>query len=100
MDSFAWLSKDEFDRLYISNVPEDRVIGYILEVDLEYPSELQDLHSDFPLCPEKVKVSNDMLSPYCQQLKEDLGLKETSVGKLVPELHNKTGSLCTPFFPP
>ena len=31
-----------------------------------------------------------MLSPYCQQLKEDLGLKEPSIGKLIPNLHNKT----------
>ena len=90
MDSFAWLTEDEFDGLDISNVPEDSDIGYILEVDLEYPAELHDLHSDFPLCPEKLKVTDDMLSPYCQQLKEDLALKEPSIGKLIPNLHNKT----------
>ena len=31
-----------------------------------------------------------MLSPYCLQLKEDLGLKEPSIGKLIPNLRNKT----------
>ena len=54
MDSFAWLTEDEFDGLDISNVSEDSDIGYIvyiLEVDLERPTELHDLHSDFPLCP-------------------------------------------------
>ena len=90
MDSFAWLTEDEFDGLDISNVSDDSDIGYILEVDLEYPTEFHDLHSDFPLCPEKLKVTDDMLSPYCQQLKEDLGLKEPSIGKLIPNLHNKT----------
>ena len=90
MDSFAWLTEDEFDGLDISNVSEDSDIGYTLEVDLGYPTELHDLHSDFPLCPEKLKVTDDMLSPYCQQLKEDLGLKEPSIGKLIPNLHNKT----------
>ena len=89
-DSFAWLTEDEFDGLDISNVSDDSDIGYILEVDLEYPSELHDLHSDFPLCPEKLKVTDDMLSPYCQRLKEDLGLKEPSIGKLIPNLNNKT----------
>ena len=80
VDSFAWLTEDEFDGLDISNVSEDSDIGYILEVDLEYPAELHDLHSDFPLCPENLKVTDDMLSPYCQKLKEDLGLKEPSIG--------------------
>lgn len=79
MDGFAWLTEDEFRGLDISNVSEDSDIGYILEVDLKYPTELHDLYSDFPLSPVK-------LSLYCQQLKEDLGLKEPSTGKLIPNL--------------
>ena len=57
MDSFAWLTEDEFDELDISNVSKDSDIGYILEVDLEHPTELHELHSD-------LKVTDDMLSPY------------------------------------
>ena len=29
----------------------------ILEVDLEYPKSLHDLHSDYPLAPEQIKVN-------------------------------------------
>ena len=36
--------------------------GYFLEVDLEYPDELQELHNDYPLAPEKLTVSGDILS--------------------------------------
>ena len=36
MDS-SWLTENEFDGLDISNVSLDSDIGYILEVDLEYP---------------------------------------------------------------
>ena len=27
----------------------------IIEVDLEYPKELRELHNDYPLAPEKIK---------------------------------------------
>ena len=30
--------------------------GYILEVDVDYPSKLHKLHSDMPLLPEKMKI--------------------------------------------
>ncbi|KAH9636074.1 hypothetical protein HF086_015251 [Spodoptera exigua] len=38
------------------NVLDNSDFGYVLEVDLEYPDELHNLHSDFPLCPENICV--------------------------------------------
>ena len=34
-------------------------------------------------------AKDDMLSPYRYQLKEDMGLKEPSIAKLLPQLHDK-----------
>ena len=36
--------------------------GYFLEVDLENPKELHDLHNDYPLAPEVMNVKTSMLS--------------------------------------
>ena len=36
--------------------------GHILEVDLEYPKKLHDLHNDYPLAPEVMNVKSNMLS--------------------------------------
>ena len=46
--------------------------GYILEVELEYPDELHELHNDYPLVPEKLAVSSDMLSKYCKKIADKL----------------------------
>ena len=63
--------------------------GLILEVDLEYPKELHDLHNDYPLGPEKVKVTENMLSNYCKKIAEKYGISVGLVSKLIPTLGNK-----------
>ena len=63
---FKWLKNvDEFDVMSIS---EKNPIGYFLEVELEYPDELYDLHNYYPLAAEKLAVSSDMLSIYCKKI--------------------------------
>ena len=61
----------------------------ILEVDLEYPKELHNLHNDYPLASEKVKVSRDMLSNYCKSIADKYNISTGLVHKLIPTLNNK-----------
>ena len=38
--------------------------GYFVECDLSYPEGIQEHTKDFPLCPENVVITYDMLSPF------------------------------------
>ena len=58
---FKWMNVSELETWELHSC--------ILEVDLEYPRSLHDLHSDYPLAPERVKVNK--------------------VDKLIPNLRNK-----------
>ena len=78
---------DEFDVISIS---EKKPIGYLLEADLKYPNELHELHNDYPLALEKLAVSSDMLSRYCNKITDKYEIKVGDVKKLIPNLDNKT----------
>jgi len=63
--------------------------GIILEVDLEYPEELHDLQNDYPCAPEKILVTDQMLSDYCRNIKNLHENSSGNVSKLIPTLNSK-----------
>ena len=48
----------KFDEDFIKNYDEDSNKGYILEVDVEYPETLPNLHSDIPFLAGRMKLKN------------------------------------------
>ena len=85
---FKWLKNiDKFD---IISINDKSPIGHFLEVDLEYPDELHELHNDFPLAPGKCAVFSDMLSNYCKEIADKYKIKVGDVKKLITHLGNKT----------
>ena len=69
---FKWVKNvDELDIMSINEKSD----GYILEVDFKYPKELHELHNDYPLAPEKLFVTNDMLSNYCKSIADKYEIK-------------------------
>ena len=64
-------------------------MGYILKVDLKYPAELHNFHTDYPLAPENLEINPDMLSKYCSDIANKYGIKVGGVNKLVLNLRYK-----------
>ena len=62
ISGFKWMTDNELD--------DWKHMSCFLEVDLEYPEDLHDLHNDYPFAPERMKIRN--------------------VEKLILNLNNKT----------
>ena len=87
-EGFKWLKNvDEFD---VMSINEKSPVGYFLEVDLEHFDKLHELYNDYPLAPQKLAVSSDMLLKYCKKVADKYKIKDGDVKKLIPNLCNKT----------
>ena len=68
---FQWLTEEEIENLFKNQTLETwEKTPCAIEVDLEYPKELHDLHNDYPVCAEKIITKN-------------------KIEKLIPNLRNK-----------
>ena len=87
-EGFKWLKNvDEFD---VMSINEKSPVGYFLQVDLEHSDKLHELYNDYPLAPQKLAVSSDMLLKYCKKVADKYKIKDGDVKKLIPNLCNKT----------
>ena len=73
----------------ILSTDDESTSGYILEVDLDYLSNLYDLHNDYPSCPENVKINQEDLAPYTVELSGKLNVNCGKSKKLMCNLKNK-----------
>ena len=87
---FKWLNQKETYKFYVNSIGENSSNEYILEDDLEYPDALHELHNDYPLASEKLKITYYMLSNYCSSISNEYDIKIGGVNKLVPNLDNKS----------
>jgi len=86
---FEWVPVEDYSSESIQLLSDDATKGYVFEVDLDYPKDLHDSHNDYPLAPESVVITKNMLSPYSNILNGNRDIGEGKVAKLVPNLRNK-----------
>ena len=71
VNEFEWIADTSlFYEDFIKNYNEESDEGYFLEVDIQYPEKLHELHNDLPFLSERIKIEK--------------------VEKLVTNLHDKT----------
>ena len=60
------------DGFELNSISEKSPITYILEVDLDYLEEFYVLHNVYPLAPEKLAITYEILSDYCKNLQTSM----------------------------
>ena len=66
------------------------VVVVLLQVDLDYDPSLHDYHNEFPLAPETMTVTEDMLSPYQREQAKHFGVTAGGGGsKIILNLNHK-----------
>ena len=71
VNNFEWIKDTpQFNKDFMKIYNEESNEGYFLDIDVEYPEKLQELHNDLPFLPEIMNTEK--------------------VEKLVTSLHDKT----------
>jgi len=103
----GWGDAKEWTLDRVLALPPDGDEGCFVEVDLEYPAELHDLHASLPLAPVRRAVSASEYSPLTQRLRRaaegldgggggggERELRDDGAEKLICDLHDKKGYVC------
>ena len=68
INNSEWIKNIDKIEQKLMRIKNNSSTGYVLEVDLEYPQELHDIHNDYPLAPEKINIPKESLSDYCLKI--------------------------------
>ena len=85
---FQWNNSITIEEVLSTKLDDD--IGYVVEVDIEYPDALHEKHADFPMAPTKEIIESCWLSNYQKRLLEQNNVKTShKQRKLVQTLFDK-----------
>ena len=61
INNFKWVKNNHKIEQRLMNIKNNSSTGYVLEVDLEYPQEMHDIHNDYQLARENINISKRMV---------------------------------------
>ena len=91
---FKFMTPHEITKFDINELSIDSKEGYILCVDLIYPKHLHKDHQSYPLAPENMTITEDMISTYSKELLRELGINFTESKKLILNVLDKKNYVC------
>ena len=59
-----WFKWKELKKFHLNKSPSNSSKGFVFEFDLKYPKELWQLHNNYLLAPDKIKIKKYMLPKY------------------------------------
>ena len=66
-EDFRFISETEKKKIDWVNLKPNDCYGYFVEVDLVCPKEIHEKTKSFPLCPQNIEITYDMLSHFQKQ---------------------------------
>ena len=85
------VTQEEFDKIQWQGIGDWERNGYIVECDLEYPTEVHELHNDKPMAPERVRIDINMVTDAQVDITRHYArIRSQPNVKLIPNLMNKT----------
>ena len=79
--NFKWIKNIDKTEQKFMKIKKDSWTGYILEVDLEYPQELHDIHDNYPLAPGKSNIPKEWLFDYSLEIRNAHNITTGTVKK-------------------
>ena len=74
---FKFLAHEETRNIDWLSIDLKGNTGYFVEVDIDYPESIWEQTKDFPLAPENIDITYDMLSPFQKSALKNIYNKET-----------------------
>ena len=81
-----WADLEEFD---LNKYTSNSLKGCALEIHLEYPKELRELHNYYPLSRDEIEIKREIPSEYQLKIADLHNIPIDNVKKLVPNCFDK-----------
>ena len=65
VNKFEWIEEiSQFNKDFIKNYNKETDEGYFLEVDVQYPKKVHELHNDLPFLPSRKEIKKSIKACY------------------------------------